>query len=80
MSALWVEVAGWIGALFILGSYTLLTTGRVKPYSRVYQWMNLVGALGFVINGAENRAYPLMTLNIIWVGLAIYSMKKRHRH
>jgi hypothetical protein len=46
-----VEVAGWIGAALILGGYALLSAGKLTGQSPLYQWMNVVGAAGFTING-----------------------------
>ena len=65
----WVEVAGWIGAVLILGGYALLTAGRLNARSPAYQWMNVFGALGFIVNSAWNGAWPSAILNVIWVGI-----------
>ena len=46
-----VEVAGWTGAALILLAYGLLSAGKLDGQSRAYQWMNVGGAVGFVING-----------------------------
>lgn len=69
MSELFVEVVGWIGALLILSGYALLTSGRVTAQSPLYQWLNVVGAAGFIVNGLANRAYPSAGLNIVWMGI-----------
>jgi hypothetical protein len=74
-----VEVAGWVGATLILLSYGLLTTHRLVSTSPIYQWMNVIGAIGFAINGAWNHAYPSMTLNIIWLVLAVYGLTRGRR-
>jgi hypothetical protein len=67
-----IEIIGWIGALLILGAYILLTLGRIDGRSVAYQAMNVVGALGFVINSGANGAYPSAVLNVVWmlIGLA----------
>jgi hypothetical protein len=36
--------------------------------------MNLVGAAGFVINGAWHRAIPSATLNVVWMAIAAFSL------
>lgn len=69
-----VEVVGWIGAALILLAYLLVTTGRLTGQSRPFQWMNLVGAAGFVINGWWHDAIPSTTLNIIWMGIALVAL------
>lgn len=61
-----VEIAGWAGAALILGAYILVTLGRLTGRSPLFQVMNLVGAVGFTINGWWHGAMPSATLNIIW--------------
>ena len=70
-----VEVAGWIGASLILLAYLLLSMGKVTGQSPLYQWMNVVGAAGFTINGWWHGAIPSAVLNVIWMligGVALW--------
>ena len=69
-----MEVVGWIGATLILAGYGLLTAGRLTAKSPAYQWMNVVGALGFIANSAWNGAWPSAVLNIIWVGIGVVAL------
>ena len=46
--ALAIEAAGWIGAVLILGSYILVSLGKLEGRSAAYQWLNVIGAAGFV--------------------------------
>lgn len=62
-----VEIAGWAGAALILGAYLLLSMGRLTGQSIAYQAMNVVGAIGFTINGWWHGALPSATLNVIWM-------------
>jgi hypothetical protein len=74
-----VDLSGWLAALLILGSYGLLSFGKIQARSPVYQLMNLIGALGFIINCAWNRAWPSVALNVVWVGIAIYALRRNRR-
>ena len=77
-----VEVAGWAGALLILLAYLLLSLGRLTGKSTLYQWMNVVGAAGFAINGWWHRALPSAALNVIWMGIggfALWRILKKRR-
>ena len=76
MNTLFVEIAGWTGALLILAGYALLTSGRVTAQSPLYQWLNVVGAAGFIVNGLANEAYPSAGLNIVWMGIGGYALWK----
>ena len=69
-----VEVAGWIGASLILLAYLLVTLGRLTGQSLAFQWMNLLGAAGFVINGWWHRALPSASLNVIWMLIAAVAL------
>jgi hypothetical protein len=77
--ALMIEIAGWIGSVLILLSYLLLTTGKFTAKSPLYQWMNVVGAAGFVANGLWNQAYPSAALNIVWIGIGAVALYRLHR-
>ncbi|MDP9421443.1 MAG: hypothetical protein M3Q19_01185 [Pseudomonadota bacterium] len=75
-----VEVAGWTGAALILIAYLLLSMGRLTGQSVLYQWMNVVGAAGFTINGWWQGALPSAALNVIWMmigGVALWRIAHR---
>jgi hypothetical protein len=74
-----VEVAGWAGAVLILVAYWLLSIDKLAARSAAYQLMNLAGAVGFVINGWWHRAIPNAAMNIVWAGIAIYSLTRLAR-
>lgn len=74
MSTFFIEIAGWIGALLILAGYALLTSGRVTAKSPLYQWLNVFGAVGFIVNGIANHALPSAGLNIVWLGIGLFAL------
>ncbi len=53
--------------MLVLGAYILVTVGRLTGRSPAFQWMNLVGAAGFLLNGWWHGALPSATLNLIWM-------------
>ena len=69
-----VEAAGWLGAGLILLAYLLVTTERLTGRSPAFQWMNLVGAAGFVLNGLWHGAIPSATLSIVWMAIAAVAL------
>ena len=69
-----IEIAGWIAALLILLAYGLLSSGRMTSNSLTFQWMNIVGAAGFIANGLWNQAYPSAALNIAWMGIGFATL------
>lgn len=74
---LFVDVVGWAGALLIIAAYALLSTGRLEGRSRLYQWMNVVGSVGFIINSGWNGAYPSAALNVVWIGIGLYALLRQ---
>ena len=62
-----VEVAGWAGASLILLGYLLITAGKLTGQSAAYQWMNVAGAAGFIVNGWWHGAIPSAALNVVWM-------------
>lgn len=75
-----IEVVGWIGASLILLAYLLITTGKLDGQSPLYQWINVVGAAGFVANGWWHNAIPSTVLNLIWMaigGVALWKIAQR---
>ena len=71
-----IEIAGWIAAVLILTAYGLLSAGKLTGKSVAYQVMNIVGAIGFVINTGYNGAIPSAVLNVIWVGIGVWALVK----
>ena len=75
-----IEIAGWAAALLILGSYVLVSTGKLSGQSGAFQWLNVAGSLGFVVNSGYHGAIPSTALNVVWcaVGLAtLWTLRRR---
>ena len=80
---LFVEVAGWAGAVLILLAYLLLSAGKLTGQSLVYQGTNIVGAAGFTINGWWHGALPSAALNVLWMLIGAWAsvriLRRRER-
>ena len=74
-----IEIAGWSATLLILAAYALISSGKLTARSSLYQWMNIIGALGFVINCSWNHAWPSVGLNVAWFGIAVYALRRNRR-
>ncbi|HEX8546670.1 MAG TPA: hypothetical protein VF691_06880 [Cytophagaceae bacterium] len=71
-----IEIIGWTGALAVIIAYFLVSLNKVKSASYLYQILNLVGAILLIINTAYLKAYPSAFVNVVWVGIATYSIIK----
>jgi hypothetical protein len=74
-----VEIAGWTGAVLVLIGFALVSAGRIEPRGALFQWLNLLGAAGFVVNSGWHGAVPSFVLNIIWcaiAGVALWRLRR----
>jgi len=69
-----IEVIGWLAAAIILASYVLLSLGRIEARGYLYQWMNVIGASGFVLNSGYNGALPSAGLNVVWAAMGVFTL------
>ena len=74
--SLFIDVIGWIGAGLVLLAYALVSTNRVRAQSAAYQWLNIGGALGLVVNSFWNGAIPSAVVNLFWIGIGVYSLRR----
>jgi hypothetical protein len=73
-----ISLAGWSAAALILAAYGLLSFGKIQARSWIYQAMNIVGAAGFIINSGYNNAWPSVALNVVWMGIALYALRRNY--
>jgi hypothetical protein len=71
-----VDFSGWAAAALILGAYALLSFGKIQARAPVYQWMNIVGAVGFIVNCSANGAWPSVALNMVWLVIGFYALRR----
>lgn len=69
-----VDLAGWIGAVFVLSAYLGIISKRLKTNSLLYLFLNLFGAIGILINAFYYRAFPSAILNVAWGVIALYGI------
>lgn len=69
-----IEAIGWIGAGLILAAYVLTSTGRLSGQSAAFQWLNVAGAAGFVVNSGWHGALPSTILNIVWMMIGVWAL------
>jgi hypothetical protein len=74
MNEILIEIAGWIGMVLILAAFALNINGKIEAKSATYQWMNIIGSVGFIINTGAHGAIPPLILNIIWAILGLIAV------
>ena len=71
-----LEIAGWIGVVFILGSYCLLATGVIDGNSWVYHALVLAGSLFVAAISYKKQAFQPMVLNVCFSVLALIALAR----
>ncbi len=71
-----IDILGWIGAAALLVAYALVSAKRVEGDSTGYQLLNAVGSIFLMINTLHYGAYPSALLNLFWLGVAFYAVRK----
>jgi len=69
-----VDILGWLGAFLLLLAYFLLVHKNLTSRSKMYQWLNIMGALLLAINNIYLSAYPSFVTNIIWFLIGLYGI------
>jgi hypothetical protein len=76
---IWFDAIGWAGATFLLVAYAMISSKKLDGDSTAYQLLNIVGSLFLVANTIFYRAYPSSFVNVIWAGIAVFSIAARKR-
>lgn len=73
-STKFTEFCGWTGMILILLAYGLLSFAIIESNSVVFQALNLVGALGFIVVAASKGVKQSVIINIIWSAIALIAL------
>ncbi|WP_254560514.1 CBU_0592 family membrane protein [Dyadobacter diqingensis] len=75
-----IEFAGWLGVIFYVFAYLLLSTGMLKANSYRFHSLNILGAIGLIINSAYYGDKPNLVVNVIWLIIGIFAIYRRYLH
>ena len=67
---------GWAAAAALLLAYALVTRDPAAAAGRRYVVLTLAGAAGLAANGAIHAAWPSTALNLLWLALALLSLRR----
>jgi hypothetical protein len=76
---IWFDAVGWLGAASLLVAYAMVSSRKMEADSASYQVLNIVGSILLVANTIFYRAYPSSFVNLIWAGIAVFSMATRRQ-
>ena len=72
-----INVLGWVGVVALLSAYWLVSTQKTTGDSRMYQGMNLLGAILVLVNSSYYGAYPSVGVNAAWIAIGVYTLATR---
>jgi hypothetical protein len=74
-----IDAAGWIGVAALLVAYVLVSAKKLAGDSTVYQLLNLLGAALLIVNSFYYGAYPSVSINVVWIGIAALTLARRKK-
>ena len=72
-----IDIVGWMGAAAVLAAYLLVSAKKLEGDAPVYQILTLAGAIFLLTNTFFYGAYPSSWVNIVWAGIAIYTLARK---
>jgi len=78
-NAVWFDAIGWIGAAALLVAYAMISHKKLEGDSAAYQLLNISGSLLLAANTIFYGSYPSTFVNLIWAGIAVFSIAARRR-
>jgi drug/metabolite transporter (DMT)-like permease len=76
---IWFDALGWAGAAALLLAYAMVSSKKLEGDSTAYQTLNIIGSLLLAVNTVFYRAYPSTFVNMVWIGIAVFSIATRKR-
>jgi paired small multidrug resistance pump len=70
------SLIGWAGMILLILAYFLISSKRLKINKIPYHLLNFFGAIGIAISAFATTSWPSFVLNIIWIGIASFSIYK----
>jgi hypothetical protein len=78
-NAVWFDAIGWVGAAALLVAYAMISHKKLEGDSAAYQLLNISGSLLLAANTIFYGSYPSTFVNLIWAGIAVFSITTRKR-
>ena len=75
----WFDGVGWVGAAALLVAYAMVSHKKLEGNSAAYQLLNISGSLLLAANTIFYGSYPSTFVNLIWAGIAVFSIAARRR-
>jgi hypothetical protein len=71
---LFIDIIGWVGSVFVVAAYGMLSMNKLTANSKLYQALNIAGSICLIINTIYYYAYPSTFVNIVWLFIAVFAL------
>lgn len=72
-----IEVTGWLAVLLYVLAYFLLSTNKLSAHSYTFHLLNILGAIGLIINALYYSDRANLVVNVIWFAIgAVVILRK----
>jgi hypothetical protein len=78
-SYVWFDGIGWVGAVALLIAYAMVSSKKLEGDSAAFQLLNIGGSILLAANTIFYGSYPSTFVNLIWAGIALFSIAARKR-
>lgn len=70
------ELIGWMANACFVTGYILVSQGKIDGAGKLFNYLNLGGAILFGTYAFIVKAYPVLALEIFWGTIAIVALRK----
>lgn len=70
------DFIGWMGMILFLINYAAVSNGKMQATGKLYNSLQVVAAAASVIGLLPSRAYPMITLNVIFMMIGLWTIFK----
>ncbi|PWJ57666.1 hypothetical protein CLV98_106138 [Dyadobacter jejuensis] len=78
MDPIIVALAGWAGVGFYVLAYFLLSIGRLDARQYNFHFLNILGAIGLIIDASAHHDLPNLVVNCIWLLIGSAAIASRY--
>ncbi|GAB3327025.1 hypothetical protein GCM10027299_26980 [Larkinella ripae] len=74
-----IELAGWLGVLSYLSAYLLLSLRILRSDTFVYHALNVIGAVGLIVNSWHTHDRQSIAVNVAWLLIGLWAVYRIRR-
>jgi len=74
MAEIFIDIAGWIGAIIFLIAYYHIVVRKWTTDRPIYHWFNILGGALLTINTVYFSAWAAAFINFVWACIAIIGL------